>query len=277
MNFCLLNSTNIDLSTSSNDNGNFKPLTSTITSTNSSSILPQHLAVDGTLHKVNKANVSLLLPMSAKFAQSLQSAEHTNYEYKGDILATTKISLGDMSRAVPPHYHHYTISVMVNLPAPTQTNSSDSQADVEKDEENVYACFNIEAPINLMQDLNRSLHLPNECTITRSNLVSSSPRRLLAHTGDHLPPSWCNQRGAAPIKLEYFEDKPSWTVYISTADKKMINLHLMATSVFLFALLGVIVLVMFVKGSLISRKLHSQRHSTEVNNLELPLTKANSG
>ena len=174
----------------------------------------------------------------------------------------------DMSRAVPPNYHQHTIRILLNLPTPSN-DSTFAKQDVDKD---VYACFNIEAPLVLIQDLNSSMHLQHECTIHRDS--SNSPRKLLAHTGDHLPPSWCNQPGASQITLDYSQDS-SWSVYITSEDKKMIHLHLMATSVFLFALFGVILLVIFVRGSFNSRKLHHQRYSSEANNPDIQQTRVN--
>ena len=260
MNFCLLNSSSHGITNFQSNNMN--PQTTSNTNSNSTKAMLESEKTDN----LRKVNVSLKLPMSANFAQSLQPV-HNNIDNNEVILASSEISLMDMSRAVPPYYHQHTIRILLNLP--TNGNQS-SKADVDKD---VYACFNIEAPLTLLQDLNSSMHLQQECTIHQDS--SNSPRKLLAHTGDHLPPSWCNQRGASPITLDYSQD-PSWAVYISSEDKKMINLHLMATSVFLFALLGVIVLVIFVKGSFSTRKLHSQRYSSETNNTDIQQTKVNS-
>jgi hypothetical protein len=257
MNFCLLNSSSLD--STNLPNINLSPQTTS--NTNSLDSTEALLNLE-TFEKLKKVNVSLKLPMSAKFAQSLQPVNRKIDNNEEGILASSEISLMDMSRAVPPNYHQHTIRILLNLPTPAN-GSTTAKQDGDKD---VYACFNIEAPLTLMQDLNSSMHLQQECTIHRDN--SNSPRKLLAHTGDHLPPSWCNQRGASPITFDYSQD-PSWSVYITSADKKMINLHLMATSVFLFALFGVIVLVIFVRGSFGSRKLHSQRYSTETNSPDI--------
>ena len=216
------------------------------------------------------ANVSLLVPLTAKFAQSLRLGQNGISEHK-DILASTQVSLKDMSRAVPPYYHQYTINVMVRLPPPVNSNRNGSRKRVDNIEEN--ACINIEGPLSLMKDLNSSFQLPKECSIIpQYKLPSDSPQELLAHTGDHLPPSWCNQNGSIPIAFEYLEDQPLWTVYIDPQDKQIINLHLMATSVFLFAMVGIIILVIFVKSSFSRKSNFSHRLSREVNNSEVPLT-----
>jgi len=255
MNFCLLNSSSLD-NTHFQTNNLIQKATSNINSLN---LTEASLKSEGT-DKFKRVNVSLKLLMSAKFAQSLQPVHRIDNHDR--ILASSEISLMDMSRAVPSNYHQHKIRILLNLPLPVN-GSSISEQDVDKD---VYACFNIEAPLTLLQDLNSSMHAQHECTIHRDN--RNSPRKLLAHTGDHLPPSWCNQRGASPITLDYSQD-PSWSVYITVEDKKLINLHLMATSVFLFALFGVIVLVIFVRGFFGSRKLHSQRYSTDVYNSDI--------
>ena len=259
MNFCLLNATNLDILNSGEIVKDISHRTTT-----------KGEVYSDKSDQFRKVNVSLRLPMSAKFASSLQPHQNTLGKYEGSLLASSEISLLDMSRAVPSQYHHYTIRVLLNLPSPVYyANSSVNQQNIN---EEVYACFNIEAPFSLLQDLNSSMHLQQECSIPQE---SSAPRKLLAHTGDHLPPSWCSQKGASQIKLEYSQE-PSWTVFITSEDKRMINLHLMATSVFLFALLGVIVLVMFVRGTLGSRKLVSQRHSTEANKSDGSQTRLNS-
>ena len=263
MNFCLLNSSSLD--STNYPNINLSPQTTSNTNFRNST---EVFSNSETFDKLKKVNVSLKLPMSAKFAQSLQPV-HRKIDNNEGILASSEISLMDMSRAVPPNYHQYTIRILLNLPTPANDTATAKQ-DADKD---IYACFNIEAPLTLLQDLNSSIHLQHECTIHPN--YSKSPRKLLAHTGDHLPPSWCNQQGASPITLDYSQD-PSWTVYITSEDKKLINLHLLATSVFLFALFGVIVLVIFVRGSFSSRKLHSQRYSTETNNPDIQQTRVNS-
>ena len=236
--------------------------------TNSPSNISSDSSSSETSDQLNIETVSLRLPMSARFAQSLQMDDNTVSKYS-DILASTKISLKDMSRAVPPQYHHYTISLLLNLTSPIHTKSILGQGTTNDEE--VFACFIIEAPRSLFHDLNSSMNSTKECSISPNKNQMLVPREMLAHTGDHLPASWCSQAGASPINLDYREE-PLWTVYISSADKRIINLHLMATSVFLFALLGVILLVVVVKGAFYSRKAHFQRYSKEENDIDLALT-----
>jgi len=264
MNFCLLNSSiTADLHPPTNDNNIMKNTQDMIIATKESA------PIDSNVPSKN-VNVSLKLPISAKFAESLQYIDNVQFKYE-DILASSEISLMDMSRAVPPKYHQHKIRILLNLPQPAISNTSHRY----NGKDGAFACFNVEAPLSLFQDLNSSMPLQQECSI-HQNSGNSLPRKLLAHTGDRLPPSWCNQIGASPIHLDYYQE-PLWTVFITSEDKKLINLHLMATSVFLFALLGVIILVFFVKGLFGgSRKLHSQRYSTENINSDVSLTRINS-
>ena len=273
MNFCLLNSTiSNDQQLNSNLNAIQNPQNVLSNFVKNPKIIPGTLSENSVETKNNSqienVNVSLKLPISAKFMESLQFDKNDKNKFK-NILARSEISLMDMSRAVPPKYHHHTIRVILNIP---QSDGSDS-TDTQNAKDEAFACFNVEAPLSLFKDLNKSMPINHECSI-HQNSENSSPRKLLAHTGDHMPPSWCDQVGASPIQLEYYQE-PSWTVFITSEDKKLINLHLMATSVFLFALLGVIMLVFFVKGFVgNSRKVHSQRYSTESG--DLSLTKINS-
>ena len=261
MNFCLLNST---ISNGQQLNPNLNAIQNPL----HPGTLSKHSVETKNNSQIENVNVSLKLPISAKFMESLQLDKNNPNKFK-NILASSEISLMDMSRAVPPKYHHHTIRVILNLP---QSDGSDA-SDKHNAKNEAFACFNVEAPLSLFRDLNKSMPINHECSI-HQNSENSSPRKLLAHTGDHMPPSWCDQVGASPIQLEYYQE-PSWTVFITSEDKQLINLHLMATSVFLFALLGVIMLVFFVKGFVgNSRKVHSQRYSTESG--DLSLTKMNS-
>jgi len=258
MNFCLLNSTITNDQYLRGNHDGLKEAQSKGTLSKSSDDIESDAST-------SKINVSLKLPMSARFMETLDYGKNNQFK-KGDIVAHSVISLMDMSRAVPPKYHQHSIRVLLNLPI---SNASDDQSDKKE----VFACFNIEAPLSLFKDLNISIPIQQECSI-QQNSLNSLPRELLAHTGDHMPPSWCNQKGASSIHLDYYQE-PSWTVFITDEDKKLINLHLMATSVFLFALLGVIILVFFVKGLFgNSRKANSQRLSTETT--DVSLTKLNS-
>ena len=102
MNFCLLNSTITDALPLTNDNNKLH---------NSQDIgkIAKELAHSNISMK--NVNVSLKLPISAKFTESLQYSEKNQFRY-GDILASSEISLMDMSRAVPPKYHQHTIRVL---------------------------------------------------------------------------------------------------------------------------------------------------------------------
>ena len=264
MNFCLFNSTENTILGSVIDNN--------LQDVKSSNLAVTELTTTGEMikgfEKINRGSVSLLLPMSAKFAASLQQDQQSALELHREVIASSKISLMDMSRAVLPKYHQYNISLLVNL-----TSSTDFNDRANLDKGDVHACFHIEAPLALLKDLNSSAILPKECSISVESR-QSYPRKLLAHTADHIPPSWCEQDGSTPLKLEY-RDEPSWTVYLSPEDKKILNLHLMATSVFLFSLVAILLLVFFVKGIFGTRKVHSTRYSSEPSSMDASLGKEN--
>ena len=237
----------------------------------------QNISWPNEIHdNVTRANISLSIPMSTDFPQSSTHQTGQKGKLSEDILASTEISLQDMSRAVPEIYHQYVIKVLMHLPARPAVKRGISGAKgktISDEAERTNACLTIEAPLTLLKDLNSSYHLPAECDIPKSLLDKEAPRKLLAHTGDHLPPAWCSQNDSIPLKLDYFQDEPLWTVYITASDKQLINMHLMATSVFLFVLVGIVVLVVFVRVSILSRKSHSPsvRFARDVSNSELPL------
>ena len=72
---------------------------------------------------------------------------------------------------------------------------------------------------------------------------------LLAHSSDHKPPTWCQQdQDDLPVSLEFEMDfNPDLTLYVSAQDKELIHLHLMVTSVFLFAVLAIVIIAYLIK------------------------------
>ena len=72
---------------------------------------------------------------------------------------------------------------------------------------------------------------------------------LLAHSPDHKPPSWCHQNEKdLPVSLDFEMDfNPDLTLYISPQDKELIHLHLMVTSVFLFAVLAIVIIAFLIR------------------------------
>ena len=135
MNFCLFNSTENTILGSVIDNN--------LQDVKSSNLAVTELTTTGEMikgfEKINRGSVSLLLPMSAKFAASLQQDQQSALELHREVIASSKISLMDMSRAVLPKYHQYNISLLVNL-----TSSTDFNDRANLDNGDVHACFHIE-------------------------------------------------------------------------------------------------------------------------------------
>ena len=75
----------------------------------------------------------------------------------------------------------------------------------------------------------------------------------MIHATDHKPATWCekNQQDRLVnfhLELETLETQPHLTMYVSTQDKELIHLHLMVTSVFLFAILAAVIIAFVVRN-----------------------------
>ena len=80
---------------------------------------------------------------------------------------------------------------------------------------------------------------------------------LLTHSSDHKPPSWCQLTDPSDFQVDLqFEMpfNPDLTMYVSAQDKELIHMHLMVTSVFLFAVLAVIIIAFMIRTLTINRK-----------------------
>ena len=78
---------------------------------------------------------------------------------------------------------------------------------------------------------------------------------ILAHSPDHKPPSWCAQSEDLNLNLDFeMSFNPDLTMYVSPSDKELIHLHLMVTSVFLFAILAAVIIAFLMRT--VNRKDH---------------------
>ena len=70
----------------------------------------------------------------------------------------------------------------------------------------------------------------------------------MAHSPDHKPPSWCADPQDSKLNLDFeMTFNPDLTMYVSPADKELIHLHLMVTSVFLFAILAAVIIAFLIR------------------------------
>lgn len=166
------------------------------------------------------AAVSLLVPMTADFIRSFRSSVHRGGT-GGNILTRGTVLMDHLDRGRLAKYRGMTVEVTLALPA------SPAAAAAASGDEDV--CLGVRAPAELLSDLNAG-SAPDNCTLPSP---SGAAFPFVSHTKDHLPPSWC-ANGTA-MQLTY-EEQPDWVVYLSQADKDLVNLHLLCTSAFLFAL-----------------------------------------
>lgn len=79
----------------------------------------------------------------------------------------------------------------------------------------------------------------------------------MIHSPDHKPLSWCLQNPKdikLNLELEMDLSNPNFMIYVSAKDKELIHLHLMVTSVFLFAILASVIIAFIVKSVNHNRK-----------------------
>ena len=110
-------------------------------------------------------------------------------------------------------------------------------------------CLQVQGPEKLLKNL------PNQTTCPT---VQADPKTLLSHSSDHKPPSWCQNPGDLNLNLNFHMESqhPDLTMYVTPADKELIHLHLMVTSVFLFAILAAVIIGFLIRTVTNRRKEH---------------------
>lgn len=113
-------------------------------------------------------------------------------------------------------------------------------------------CLQVQGPESLLKHLKAN----NSTTPAVLESKGSTPKNLLSHSADHKPASWCSQNPQDSIlTLDFRMDyNPDLTMYVSDADKELIHLHLMVTSVFMFAILAIVIIAFLVRNLTSNKK-----------------------
>jgi len=186
------------------------------------------------------ANISVLISVDPTWRKELSSY--------GEVLAVSTVRLRDMGRVVPHHYKSQDIVISFVL---DPSDLSDKM------------CLNVRAPEFILKDMSagrrnssksgQASSVPDtNCTVT----VPADNRtvNVTSESGNEVPHGWCSDGTVFRIGLE---GDPSWTVDLSGQDLSLIHMHLLATSVFLFVVIGLVVLTIFIRGVLYRRKRQS--------------------
>jgi len=185
------------------------------------------------------ANLSVLVSVDPTWRKEL-----TSY---GEVLAVSTVRLRDMGRVVPHQYKSQDIVISFVL---DPSDLSDKM------------CLNVRAPDFILKDMSagrnssksgQASSVPDtNCTVT----VPAGNRtvNVTSESGNEVPHGWCPEGTVFRIGLE---GDPSWTVDLSGQDLSLIHMHLLATSVFLFVVIGVVVLTIFIRGVLYRRRRQS--------------------
>lgn len=147
----------------------------------------------------------------------------------GKVMAVSQVHLSDMGRDVPHHYKAEDIRIAFVLD-PENTNQNTM-------------CLDVQAPASIIEDISGGKSLPENCTIEDGSSLRTV--NVTSRSGEEVPHGWCEDGTVFRIGLE---GNPRWTVDVSGQDLTLIHLHLMATSVFLFALVGLALLAIFIRG-----------------------------
>ena len=124
-------------------------------------------------------------------------------------------------------------------------------------------CLILEGPKTLISDLNSGVS-PENCSsdvLTRSNVTILN---LASHSQDEVVAlDWCDAatRNETPMILE-FAEQPDWSVFVTTKDKEMMQLHLLVSSTNFSVLALVFFLICAFPGlflDLFSFSLHIER------------------
>jgi len=124
------------------------------------------------------------------------------------------------------------------------------------------ACLQVQGPKNLLQDL--AFNQTTCPTVQAGTTVTT----LLSHSSDHKPPTWCENPQDLKVNLDFNmlnKQNPDLTMYVTPADKELIHLHLMVTSVFLFAILAAVIMGFLIRTVSNKRKEHVMLSQTDTN------------
>ncbi len=203
--------------------------------------LPQSFnGVQSKSHPANNSVTSLAVEISQSFLEPLYALANDSQlvvQARGSVLAK------HMGRGIRPEFHEELIFVTINLPR-----------QLDKNINSQVACLQVEGSKQFLKHL--------EANITTSvcdfNKIQGDYKlvNFLTHSSDHKPASWCKQEPDDLIlNLDFLMDyNPKLTMYVTSQDKELIHLHLMVTSVFLFAVLAFVIIAFLIRSVNSNRK-----------------------
>jgi len=174
------------------------------------------------------ANLSITVEVDPEWKKELSGY--------GKVMAVSQVHLSDMGRVVPHHYKTEDIRIAFVL-------------DPESTSDQNTMCLDVQAPASIIRDMSGGKLLPGNCTMADDRQLRTV--NVTSRSGEEVPLGWCEDGTVFRIGLW---GNPSWTVDVSGQDLTLIHVHLMATSVFLFALVGLALLAIFIKGIFLSRR-----------------------
>lgn len=179
-----------------------------------------------TKNEENWANVTLSVQVSDEFSQAF----FKNVDQTKPVKATGQVEVKHLGRGIRPEFKNDIIRVSFQLPTSEKDASS--------------ACLHVQGPSALLKHLEL-----NDTSCSEEYEGETSIMPLLAHSPDHKPPTWCHQNEKdLPVSLDFEMDfNPDLTLYVSPQDKELIHLHLMVTSVFLFAVLAIVIIAFLIR------------------------------
>lgn len=171
---------------------------------------------------------SISVPISQKFIEEFWLRSIGKLHAYEPVLARGKISMNKLGRHLS-RYENQNITLTFEISKASQS------------KQNEFVCMYVQGPKLLLADLNSGL-APQNCS---QNLARNLTKvHLNYHSQDDaVVPNWCDSlaRNETPMVLEFVE-QPDWSVFVSPRDKEMMQLHLLVTSVFIFAVLLTVVL-----------------------------------
>jgi len=184
-------------------------------------------------------NVTLSVLVSEDFSNAFyqNSKEEIGQDTNKLVRARAQIDVKNLGRGIRPEFMNDIIIVSFELPQPNS--------------QNPWACLEVQGPKSLLKHLRM-----NDTTCTQQLQGDFKNIALLAHSPDHKPASWCHKSPSdLPVHLDFeMEFNPDLTMYVTAQDKELIHLHLMVTSVFLFAVLAIVIITFLIKTVNANRK-----------------------
>ncbi len=202
------------------------------------------------------SSTSLSVPVSSSFAAAFYKAAR-EFSKKSDapiqvpVRAEGFFEVKYLGRGLPADLLGSNLTLAFELPPPIDATVTRSVSD----DVDIPVCLEVRGPKNLL----RFLEVNDTCSSNSRGVggVQFAHLPMMVHSPDHKPVSWC-ERHADDIQMNLAFDagdyKPEWTMYVTAKDKELIHLHLMVTSVFLFAILAAVIIAYIVRNVTSKRK-----------------------